>query len=877
MPFGYNFGYGFGFTSGSVSAWLALNGDLTTDANGDRFLVNSKGANIASTTNTSLTFDGVVDGLFTAIDPQPEYQMSVRISWDNYAMAQNGTMLGSGATQTSMQGFLGLFLDSGGKIGASYRHRDTGGTLQYYTIYSVDDYTASGTAHATFDVTSGEIKLYLNGVLNYSEVFPVITENPVLVPYGTYKFAVGVSNVTGSGGYEFAGNLGNAQFFNGLMTASQVLDDFNNPEKHLDRGINGLSRLYNQYIEDIVSPTYDSGNTEHLLITNALGNWTSVNLNNPNIKHFFVEPSAIAYGLIELTQSGTADNPRTIQLYNSNHIHPSRLADAEQASIDLLFSANYWHVNRMSAIDNTSTEMFKFDYGATNNIVHRCNFRDYFYGIKWRDGANYNTVQLCYLDTMTHAGRVADSVGLALTTNGLENVQIIGSKMIANDIRNAGDGIQLVRSSAVATGSYDGTIIDSNRIWLDSDIYTNGDYSTNGYNPLGEYQVAEEATDFKIGSDDANNPVLMTNNIIYGYRKCDETVGGLLSTGAGAGCVVHFGVKNLIIEHNIIYDCPTAIGFSGTNTGTVEHGFAGKDCIVRYNIFANLGLINPTDEAGWAKTSCRKCDNVTWEENVYYNCQRNTANAGWFMYFEDPVGRCAFNRNIVIDSHGSSDWWAHDNPTLNDGVSLVDFIDNYYYASTSNLPFRDEDVVDGGNHNYTTVAEANMLATSFDTQTIAENHSYSLIGTASTATSPHIVAGHTLTDLSQATENLILAIPMIRGELAPRMFKDGVWIDLTPEVDMTSNWVNSGSIGLQGIYFDADMTKADTMHISTTKPNQIIAPVPTGDYTVKVIESDDTEHLLNSFTTNIDTAQILTKLVVSEVELKSIQIYDEIL
>ena len=356
---------------------------------------------------------------------------------------------------------------------------------------------------------------------------------------------------------------------------------------------------------------------------------------------------------------------------------------------------------------------------------------------------------------------------------------------------------------------------------------------------------------------------------MHGYRKCDETVGGSLSTGAGGFCVVHFGVKNLNIENNIVYDCPFAVAFSGLDTGLVQFDYSGKDCRVRYNIFANIGTNNPTDEA-WTKNACRVTEGINFDENIFYNMPRNTLDGGHFMYFENPSGTNTFDKNIVIDCHGSSDWWAHDDSTLNDGVSLVSFIDNYYYASTSNLPFRDEDEVDGGNHNYTTVAEANMLATSFDTQALALSSSFSLVGTASTETSPHIIGGHTLRDLSQDTQALILAIPMTRGELEPRMFKDGVVSDLVPEVSMATNWVSGQSEGLQKIYFNDDMTKADTMHISTDY-NQIIAVVPTEDYTVEWTTSNNATYELSTFTTNIDTNQMLAHMGVSDAEIKSIE------
>ena len=855
-------------STASITAWLALGNDpiLTTLADGTRELVNSKGDNVLSTTGIELTFDGVADGIFVDDVVDANQLQSTRVSWDNAVTTGFHALAGAGYNTGSPNGFLTVsHVQATNNIRVSIRLETLAGPYETYNLYSVSSLTTKGTAIATLDANSGEMKLYINGQLDNSVVHTGIAEIPVNLP-ASYPFAVGVMQNTTAPTNFFKGDLSNVQFIKGIVTESQVLIDYNNPESSLNRMLDGLNRLYNNYLEDITAPIYDSGDTSHLLITDANGAWTSANLNNTTYKHFFITPSATPYSVITLTTSGTEDSPRTIQLYDNSNAHPSKLIDAEQANIDLLFQADYWHISRVSTIDNTNDNMFKFDYGATNNIVHRCHFKNYFQGIASRNGANFNTVQLSYFNHMTHDGRMSDNVALLLTTNGEENVVIEGTKYIANDIRNAGDGIQLVRSSAVETGSYPDTIIDSNKIWMDGDVRTNGDYATNGYNPLGEYQIGEEAMDFKIGSDDPLKPVVVTNNIMHGYRSGDGTAGGSQSTGAGTCVVVHYNVRNVIFERNIMYDAEHGLAMSGLDTGLVLHPCAGKNWSIKHNIFANLGLVNPTDRSQYMNIIYNS-ENIAFDENIFYNCQRNSLDEGYFIRFEDMKGDAttnSFKRNVCIDAHGTSQWYNHDDPALNDGVSLVDIDNNYFYASTQ--------VLGGTNdHTYTTVAEANMLATSFDTQALALGSSFSLVGTASTETSPHIIGGHTLRDLSQDTGALILAVPMTRGELEPRMFKDGVVSDLVPEVSMATNWVSGQSEGLQKIYFNSDMTKANTMHISTDY-NQIIAVVPTEAYTVKWTTSNNTIYELSTFTTNIDTNQMLAHMGVSDAEIKSIEI-----
>ena len=57
--FGFTYGFGFGGSGGgSVSAWLSLNGDLTT-VGGVRYLANSEGDDVESTTGQGVYFNGV--------------------------------------------------------------------------------------------------------------------------------------------------------------------------------------------------------------------------------------------------------------------------------------------------------------------------------------------------------------------------------------------------------------------------------------------------------------------------------------------------------------------------------------------------------------------------------------------------------------------------------------------------------------------------------------------------------------------------------------------------------------------------------------------------------------------------------------------------
>ena len=88
---------------------------------------------------------------------------------------------------------------------------------------------------------------------------------------------------------------------------------------------------------------------------------------------------------------------------------------------------------------------------------------------------------------------------------------------------------------------------------------------------------------------------------------------------------------------------------------------------------------------------------------------------------------------------------------------------------------------------------------------------------------------------------------------------------------LTATWANNLDSGLQPLKLNNDMTIPSTMRIST-EYNQIIAVVPTEAYTVKWITSNNTTYELSTFTTNIDTNQMLAHMGVSDAEVKSIEI-----
>jgi len=97
--------------------------------------------------------------------------------------------------------------------------------------------------------------------------------------------------------------------------------------------------------------------------------------------------------------------------------------------------------------------------------------------------------------------------------------------------------------------NYEGTIVDNNHMYINNEIYTdcNGNHDING-----ECAYAENAIDLKAGSNNPNNPIIISNNKMWGFRKSDRTNSYL--GDPGAAIPIHYNVKNVLIRDNLIFD-----------------------------------------------------------------------------------------------------------------------------------------------------------------------------------------------------------------------------------------------------------------------------------------------------------------------------------
>ncbi|WP_415407813.1 hypothetical protein ACLHDG_04590 [Sulfurovum sp. CS9] len=324
------------------------------------------------------------------------------------------------------------------------------------------------------------------------------------------------------------------------------------------------------YLEPVNLPKCDANNPEVQFIRNN-ADWQTINSSSKRI--FCVSPGNYkSLGNIKLTANGTAEKRRYIILNNGNDTHPGKLNDSELANYKLKFKASYWTVDRC-AIINDGGYVVTMETGASYNILNRMYTRDVGSSVSIRDNAHNNTIQNSRFEDQRDPG-YDGSVCIQIQAWGTNYFQVHNTKVINNEFYNQNDGFQIVRGAvsnyrtAYQDGNAEGTIVDSNHFYKD-------------------VPYMENAIDIKCGSDNPNNPVIISNNYMWGYRQHPDYVPG--SYGPGVSAIQgHYSPKNIHIINNVFFDCETAIniGSNGPSTG-FDKGFIGS--VIKNNLIYDCG------------------------------------------------------------------------------------------------------------------------------------------------------------------------------------------------------------------------------------------------------------------------------------------------
>jgi len=349
----------------------------------------------------------------------------------------------------------------------------------------------------------------------------------------------------------------------------------------LDANTTTTMEYVSPYLEKITLTQCDTTNPEVQIISSN-ADWSHINDIDKTI--FCVKPGDYSsLGNIKLTTSGTKDKKRYIVLDNGNNIHTGKLNKSELAKVGfVLEDTNYWVIDRMAYWESPSTlnpiQIKNSDY----NIINRYFMDNVGNGIYLYPGSDNNTIQNCRIQRDITI--ITDRAAIGLFNNKQSNISITNTKIINNEIKNFGDGVQAIRYPESSRNlNYEGTIIAGNQIFINNEIYTdcNGHHDING---LCAY--AENAIDLKSGSSDFNNPIIISNNTFFGYRKSDTTNSEL--DDAGVAIVIHFGVHNLNINSNFILDSDWGIVASVA----IDGQYSLSDANITNNILKDIHTIS---------------------------------------------------------------------------------------------------------------------------------------------------------------------------------------------------------------------------------------------------------------------------------------------
>lgn len=468
--------------------------------------------------------------------------------------------------------------------------------------------------------------------------------------------------------------------------------------------LNSSTFATSSYLEQINIPAYNASDPTHVLITEANGKWTDAVLNNLSYKHFYIEPGDYTATVIALTSSGTDNDRRTLSLHNGNDTHPASLPDNEVANVTFhLNGASYWTFDRLSNVDKQINRTLVISDHSTHNILNRYHLRGFYDGIRINGQSHYNTIQNSYIHYAPDAARdnQRDAIGIVLHDcfdgQDIAGSTLEGTKIINNDISNATDEIQLYHLE-IADG-FPGTIIDSNRIWKDSEIACDEDGTPN---PNGGYMITENNVDTKHGSPDSNRPVIFSNNILWGVRA--PTRGNELY---GKGITSHHHSQNIIYDSNIFFESQILL--------FLDFGHSGNEPIeLRNNIFVDNNVYNPKNADYQMLYMAMAADKKLYNNTFLRNGQSRA-----IYIAPTATGNNVADNNVFIDT---STFW-------NNGGNIA--LDNTWYYNHAGIR------PSGTNEqNYGSIS--NMADYTFEYKRFTANPETKILqGIISTEASPH--------------------------------------------------------------------------------------------------------------------------------------------
>jgi len=397
------------------------------------------------------------------------------------------------------------------------------------------------------------------------------------------------------------------------------------------------------YEEKINVPVCERSNPYIFFIESA-ADWKMIN--DVDKKVFCIKAGDYSrLGHVVLETNGSKEVKRYIILDDSSSKHPAQLEDRLLAKVGLKFNnSHFWVIDRISYGESNNTFIPFVLHNSDNNIFNRCFIKDVKGGgIVFYSGSDNNTIQNSRFER-TKVFNYMDRAAIELNNHGEDYISIKDNQIISNEIVNYVDGIQVVKTG-LANQRYincEGTKIINNHIYIDDSIYTD---CHGKLDRRGDCAYAENAIDLKAGSENAKNPLIISGNKMWGYRKSDQydyTKDKNNSTLRDQGVIIpiHFNVKNVIFSNNIFFDSFIAMVMDGTRHGYSAQGIQIKNNLF-YNIYATAIYATETKDISIENNSFNK---------ISYGLKGKGEGTYSAIYFNNSE-KIVYRYNTVIDAY----------------------------------------------------------------------------------------------------------------------------------------------------------------------------------------------------------------------------------
>lgn len=308
-------------------------------------------------------------------------------------------------------------------------------------------------------------------------------------------------------------------------------------------------------------------------ISSAAG-WAQIN--NAAYRVFCVASGDyISAGSITITADGTPSAKKWLRYAGTagSDVHPYAMTTEQRAIVlRLIFSgADHWIVDRLSIDGTTASDSTSGVYvnNADYVVINKTDVTGHKGSlVTFKAGSDYGVIQ----GSTLHDQRTSDAVGVGLHSwnNGspVALTPTTFTRIVDNEIWNVADGIQaLGENDAAANEDYQGTVIYNNDIYSTPSRYKD---CSGAYDTDGPCSIDENAIDLKNASESSSYPMIIAHNRMWGWRATDPVSSGD-SSSWGNAIDVHYGIKNLQLSGNIVWDSPRLLGLSeALNTVSIE-------------------------------------------------------------------------------------------------------------------------------------------------------------------------------------------------------------------------------------------------------------------------------------------------------------------